>query len=65
LLVTVQAHLLVNQRSSMFRVWKGPGEPHDCHNPSFGLATKARGCKVASQVGDPGALHILPGVQRV
>ncbi len=20
-----------------------------CHNPSFGLATKARGCKVASQ----------------
>jgi len=29
LLATVQAHLLVNQRSSMFKVWKGPGEPHD------------------------------------
>jgi hypothetical protein len=29
LLVIVQAHLLVNQKSSMFRVWKGLGEPHD------------------------------------
>ncbi len=29
MLATVQAHLLVNQRSSMFRVWKGPREPHD------------------------------------
>jgi hypothetical protein len=29
LLAIVQAHLLVNHRSSMFRVWKGPGEPHD------------------------------------
>jgi hypothetical protein len=40
---------------------------HDvqCHNPSLGLATKARGCKVAGQVGDPGALHMLPRVQRV
>ncbi len=37
----------------------------NCRNPSFGFATKARGCKVASQVGDPGALHMLPGVQRV
>jgi hypothetical protein len=36
-----------------------------CRNPSLGLATKARGCKVAGQVGDPGALHMLPGVQRV
>jgi hypothetical protein len=36
-----------------------------CRNPSFGLATKARGCKVAGQVGDPGALHMLPGVQIV
>jgi hypothetical protein len=36
-----------------------------CHNPSLGLGTKARGCKVAAQVGDPGALHMLPGVQRV
>jgi hypothetical protein len=37
----------------------------ECRNPSLGLATKARGCKVAGQVGDPGALHMLPGVQRV
>jgi hypothetical protein len=36
-----------------------------CRNPRFGLATKARGCKVAGQVGDPGALHMLSGVQRV
>jgi hypothetical protein len=36
-----------------------------CRNPSFGLATKARGCKVAGQVGDPGAFHMLPGAQRV
>jgi hypothetical protein len=34
-------------------------------NPSLGLVTKARGCKVAGQVGDPGALHMLPGMQRV
>ncbi len=30
-----------------------------------GLMTKVRGCKVVSQEGDPGALHMLPGVQRV
>jgi hypothetical protein len=36
-----------------------------CRNPSLGLATKARGCKVAGQVGDPGAFHMLPGVQRM
>ncbi len=38
---------------------------YTCRNPSPGLATKARGCKVAGQVGDPGALHMLSGVQRV
>jgi hypothetical protein len=27
--------------------------------------TKARGCKVEGQEGDPGALHMLPGVQKV
>jgi hypothetical protein len=37
----------------------------ECRNPSISLATKARGCKVAGQVGDPGAFHILPGVQRM
>jgi hypothetical protein len=36
-----------------------------CRNPSLGLATTARGYKVAGQVGDLGALHMLPGVQRV
>jgi hypothetical protein len=36
-----------------------------CRNPSLGLATKARGCKVAGQEGDSGALHTLPGVERV
>jgi hypothetical protein len=39
--------------------------PRYCCNPSLGFATKARGCKVAGQVGDPGALHMLSGVQRV
>jgi hypothetical protein len=37
----------------------------NCHNPSFGLVTKARGCKVAGQEEDPGALHMLLRVQRV
>jgi hypothetical protein len=36
-----------------------------CRNPSLGLATKARGCKVVGQVGDPRAFHMLPGMQRV
>ncbi len=36
-----------------------------CRNPSLGLVTKARGCKVASQEKNPGTLHMLPGVQRV
>jgi hypothetical protein len=36
-----------------------------CHNPSLGLATKARGCKVAGQKGDSRALHMLPRVQRL
>jgi hypothetical protein len=44
-------------------VEKPIGSP--CRNPSLGLATKAKGCKVAGQVGDSGALHMLPGVQRV
>ncbi len=39
LLATVQAHLLVNQRSPMFRVWKGPGEPHDS-DEEWGAAAK-------------------------
>jgi hypothetical protein len=36
-----------------------------CRNPSLGLATKVRGCKVVGQEGDPRAPHMLPGVQRV
>jgi hypothetical protein len=28
-------------------------EVASCHNPSLGLATKARGCKVAGQEGSP------------
>jgi hypothetical protein len=36
-----------------------------CRNSSLGLVTKARGCKVAGQVRDPGAFHMLPGVQRM
>jgi hypothetical protein len=37
----------------------------NCRNPSLGLATKARGCKVEGQEGDLGARHMLLGVQRV
>jgi hypothetical protein len=36
-----------------------------CRNPSLGLTTKARGCKVMGQERDPRALHMLSGVQRV
>jgi hypothetical protein len=32
----------------------------NCHNPSFGFATKARGCKVASQEGNPGVKSHAP-----
>ncbi len=32
----------------------------NCRNPSFGLATKARGCKVASQEGSPGVMPHAP-----
>ncbi len=39
MLATVKAHLLVNQRSPMFRVWKGPGEPHDS-DEEWGAAAK-------------------------
>ncbi len=39
LLATVKAHLLVNQRSPMFRVWKGSGEPHDS-DEKWGAAAK-------------------------
>jgi hypothetical protein len=32
-----------------------------CHNPSFGLPTKARGCKVTGQEGNPGVTSHAPG----
>jgi hypothetical protein len=32
-----------------------------CRNPSFGLATKARGCKVAGLIVDPGVTSHAPG----
>jgi hypothetical protein len=32
-----------------------------CRNPSLGLATKARGCKVAGQEGDSGVTSHAPG----
>jgi hypothetical protein len=31
-----------------------------CRNPNFGLVTKARGCKVAGQEGDPGGISHVP-----
>jgi hypothetical protein len=31
-----------------------------CHNPSLGLATKARACKSASQEGSPGVTYHAP-----
>jgi hypothetical protein len=31
-----------------------------CYNPNLGLPTKARGCKVASQEGDPGITSHVP-----
>ncbi len=36
------------------------------HNPNLGLATKARGCKVASQEEDPGVTsHVLGSAKSV
>jgi hypothetical protein len=32
-----------------------------CRNPNLGFATKARGCKVASQEGDLGVTSHAPG----
>jgi hypothetical protein len=32
-----------------------------CHNPSLGLATKARTCKVVGQEGSPGVTFHAPG----
>jgi hypothetical protein len=36
-----------------------------CHNLNLGLATEARGCKVAGQKGDRESFHMLPEVQKV
>ncbi len=33
----------------------------ECCNPSLGLATKARGCKVTGQKKDPGVTSHAPG----
>jgi len=35
-----------------------------CQNRSLGLATKARGCKVAGQEGSPGVMPHAPGSAR-
>jgi hypothetical protein len=32
-----------------------------CRNPSLGLTTKVKGCKVAGQEGDPGVTSHAPG----
>jgi hypothetical protein len=37
------------------------GQYFSCRDPSLGLATKARGCKVASQKGDPRVTSHAPG----
>jgi hypothetical protein len=52
-------------RSSFMDSIMSPKVKTMCRNPSLGLATKARGCKIAGLVGDPGAFHMLMGVQRV
>ncbi len=37
----------------------------NCHNPSLGLATKAKACKVAGQEGSPEVtLHVLKSVKK-
>jgi hypothetical protein len=36
-----------------------------CHNPSLGLATKAKACKVVGQKGSPGLmLHAIKSVRK-
>jgi hypothetical protein len=42
------------------------GVQASCRNPSLGLMTKARGCKVAGQKGDPGVTsHALGSAKSV
>jgi hypothetical protein len=41
--------------------WSCDEIQHLCRNPSLGLATKARGYKVAGQEGDPGVTSHAPG----
>jgi hypothetical protein len=38
---------------------------YSCRNPSLGLTTKARGCKVVAQEGDQKSLHMLPGMHKM
>jgi hypothetical protein len=38
-----------------------PPQVTSCRNPSLGLATKARACKVAGQEGSPGVTSHIPG----
>jgi hypothetical protein len=55
-----------NNLSFYHDIWLILNKSHtSCCNLNLGLTTKARGCKVAGQEGDAGALHMLPGVQRV
>ncbi len=51
LLITIHAHLLVNSRSSMFRVWKGLGEPHDL-DEKWGATTKVQAHMLAKVMDD-------------
>ncbi len=50
---------------AIYPMWLWFYSSFKCRNPSLGLATKGRGCKVAGQEGYSGAHHILLGVQRV
>ncbi len=51
MLATVKAHLLVNQRSPMFRVWKGPREPHDS-DEEWGAVAKIQAHMLAKVMDD-------------
>ncbi len=56
LLAIVQAHLLVNLRSSMFKVWKGPREPHDS-DEEWGVGAKVQAHMLVKVMDDISKLH--------
>ncbi len=55
----------LGMRSSSFTINLLVSSTNSVATLALGSRPRQGGCKVAGQVGDPGALHMLPGVQRM